>query len=319
MTGLLISADPNDYMRRDFIESRVFTYLEPYIMGVDLLPKVNANGRSFTYRSEKSSMASSTDKKTPKKATAVTEFPEIQISRLESSTGLLNRKGFKAVIDRDAINENLTDDVDRAFRFLAYSLAYDLNTEVFSTLYDGGTSSGVSYSDWSTATTNIVDEIRQTKNAMRRTGYAYKATDMYLNETQWEELEKYLFFTDYTDETQNRLMGWPVANGDTIRIPGVGIDVTRVDTGITAGNLLLLDKNNPAATLYYNIDPLFGSASISYETMVDGVKKMVSIPNFGLHINTYIENKSREFNIDAWVDYGIGMKEPYAAITGTGI
>ena len=319
MTGLQVSADSDRYVRREFVESKIMTYLEDNLIGLNLIPKIKADARAYVYLQEQSSMGASTAKKDPKTVTASSEFPEVQITRMESKAGMLNKKGFQISLDRDSITQNNTDDLDRAYKNLAFWLASDLNTEVFSTIYGGATADGVSHADWSTASTNPIDELRQVKNAMKRSGYPYRASDVYLNDTQWEELEAYLMFTDYTDTKQSRLFGWPTVNGDSMNIPGLGLDVTRVDTGISAGTLLCLDRNNPAATMYYNIDPKFGSLTIPYETMENGQKVMKSTTNFGLQINSFFEDKTRLQVIQAWFDYGIGVKAPYAALSGTGI
>ena len=320
MTGLQISATVEEFMRKpEFVQGSVFSYVEKNLMGLDLLPKINADGRSYTYYAEKTSMGSSTKKVKPKEVTASSKFPEIEITRMQSASGMLNRKGYKAVLDRDAILLNKTDDLDRAMRHLGFWLAYDLNTDVFDTLTDGGTADGVSHSDWSGADVNIIDELRQTVNAMDRDGYAYSASDIYLNKDQWVELQEYLFFTDYTSEKQNRLLGWPTPNGDTITIPGLGVDVVKARTGIDAGSLLCLDNDNPAATYYYNVDPMYGSMDITYQTKVDGQVVTKTTQNPGLNVSIYMENDTRLLNIDAWMDYGIGMQEPYAALVGTGI
>lgn len=314
-----ISATSERFMRREFIESNIFMYLEENLRGLDIIPKYMVDSRSFTWFGEKSSMGASATKKAPKTVSVSSEFPEVEITRMEAKSGMLNRKGFKAILDRDAITQNVTDDLNRAFKNLAFSLASDLNAEVFSTLVNSGTPDGVSHTDWSAVDANVVEDLRLTKNAMKRSGYPYRADKFYVNEEQWEELEGFLFFYDTAGGKQNILMGWPNVDGDTINIPGLGADVTRVDDGIDAGTILTLDSSNPAASMYYNVDPKYGSRSITYPTMVEGRQVYKTVDNIGLHVNVYEENSTRTYHIDTWMDYALPVKFPYAALVGTGI
>lgn len=319
MVGRQVSATSDKYLRREYIESAIMSYMENHLVAYDFMPKVQTDSRSFTFFKEESSMGASDKKKKPKSMTASGPFPEIEIARIQAESGLLNKVGYQVVLDEDALTQNVFDDLNRAYKNLAFWIAMEVNAEIFGTLKDAAQTSGASVSDWSDPASNPIEDLRLVRNTMKQEGYPYRGTDFFLNDDQFEELEGYLMSIDAHPDRQSRLFGWPSPRGDTYRVPVIGCDVTRVDEGIDSSELLLLDRANPAGTVYYNVNPRYGSAQISYVSMINDSPQMVTVPNFGLQVHPYFDDEFHLHKIQAWVDMAVGVKAPNAAIKKTGI
>lgn len=319
MVGRQVSATSDKYLRREFIESAIMGYMENHLVAFDFMPKVRTDSRSYTFFKEESSMGASDKKKAPKKMTASGPFPEVEIARIQAESGLLNKIGFQVVLDEDALTQNNFDDLNRAYKHLAFWIASDMNSEIFEAIKDEAQTSSATVSDWSDPSNNPIEDLRLVKNTMKQNGYPYRGTDFFLHDDQWEELEGYLMSIDAHPERQSRLFGWPSPRGDTLRVPVIGCDVTRVDTGIDTGNLLLLDRSNPAGSVYYNINPKYGSQEISYVSMVNDAPQVKTVPNFGLQVHPYFDDEFHLYKIQAWVDFAVGIKAPKAAFKKSGI
>ncbi len=306
---------------KDYALGLIYARMEPYLIGTKLLPHQSMPGQSYKYQKQDENILDDEKLKGPKDITASTVLPKIDLGFVGEEVGGMNRVGYSIDLDADAYNDAGDDMIGRGLDRLAIGLAGKVNADIFGRLLAGGRADNVtSYSDWTAEGANPVSQLRDAKNAMRQAGFAYKATDAFVTPEAWEALEKDLFFTDYGGEKQNRLMGWPDAGyGDSLFIPGLGINVSRIDAGIPKGKLLMFDRNNPGATLFYNTNPMYSNPDIVYPTVVDGEMRSEVVPNFGLHIDTYFTNDRKMFTIDAWVRYGIGVLDPKALLVGTGI
>jgi hypothetical protein len=171
---------------------------------------------------------------------------------------------------------------------------------------------------WSAANATPFDDLRKFKNCMKREGYEYKVTDVLVDNTNYEELEGYLASIDVNEFKSKMIYGVPTVNRQTINIPLVG-NVTGVMSGMTEGTILGLDINNPCAELHYYVDPKFGSEKVTYETIVDGTKQMVTDDNLGFMYYTYEEQSTSDQILRFSVESKTVVTEAYAALYDSGI
>ena len=205
-----------------------------------------------------------------------------------------------------------------AFQTVGYWVAEYMNTGIYSTLDAGSTDSGITVSGvWSATTSTPVDDARAFKNSMKREGYPYRMTNMYVNMDNFEEMEIYLAQSDiakYRDAAD------AIGNGDEMVLPMAGKPVMRgMFSGITEGDIMGLDKNHPGSTLFYHNDPLFSVPQIAFEVIENGKPTTKQVQNFGLSTHRYFEDDTHDTVIQVWMDYTVVVKDAYSIITENGI
>lgn len=313
-----ITASNEQFLNREFIVPKIFELMNPYLYFFDLVEKVKSTARSVQFKKETVSDASDTKKVLPRKRSASARWTYVDITPMTVDSAILSKEGFAVRIDEDAIDYvEGVDEIKRAYRKMAYWLAESLNGRAGTALIDGATdtSGWTPTAVWSDAGATPVEDLRKLKYQMKREGYAYRLTDILLNDDNISELEGYLASFVTNDTKQTSVYGNPIVTGDQIQIPIVGT-VRSFMSAIPEGQLLAIDRSNPAATLYYNNSARYSVDTITYRGP-DGQYK--SVPNFGFNVKTYQEDDSHDTIIQMWFDNTIVVKEPYAILHGTGI
>lgn len=298
---------------------QIMKVLEPDLKFYDVIPRVDSQGQPIMYLT-KGSKSADGKKQTPQIRTPSSKFPEVQITRMTKTSALLGKEGLSIRFDEDALRLPAgADMIMDGFQTVAYWLAEYVNTNIYSVLDAGSTDAGMSpTATWDSATATPFEDLRNFKNGMKREGYPYRMTDIYLEMGNYNELEGYLANVDITDAQRNMIYGKPELNMDVINIPLIG-NVHGLFSGITTGDLMGLDRNHPGYALYYWNDPKYSMNEISYETVVDGKPVVKTVPNFGLNYHQYFENDTHDTVIQLWFDYKVVVKDAYSVITDNGI
>jgi hypothetical protein len=311
------------FLTKETILSQVFKIMEPDLTFLPMLPKMSAEGsRSITYKSDETNMSSDPGKMKSRIHTVSAKFPEVKIARMTRASALLNEEGISVRIDRDAMNQvQGIDEIARAYSAMGFWAAEYLNTYIAETLVAGATTpTWTPHAVWSADDATPVEDLRLLKYQMRREGYPYKMTNVYVAQDNYAELEGYLTSADISESKQTKMFGTPT--GDlSCYIPIAGATVTGMVSGMSEGSVLALDNRNPAGTIFYNNDPSFSSPSVSYNVTnpVSGTVETRTVPNFGLNTFQYVEDESHDTVIQMWFDQTCVIKEPYAALYDTGI
>ncbi len=293
---------PNEeFLRKEFIEQKIFEITNPLLDYVGILPAVKADALSVKFKKETVSASTDTRKKIPRRITEFSKFTFVDISEMTVDAAILSSSGFAMKVSRDAIRftEGI-DEIQRGLSRIGFWLAEDINTKIASKIQadaTGPTTALGTPTVWSDAGAKPVVDLLNMEDDMVQTGYPYRLTDSYLHKTNYRELMSYLLTVDAkfgTGDKANNIAA------DSMTIPVLnGLTVHRVYAGMTEGCIMGLDKNNPCGTFYYNLDPKFSSDNIE-----------------GMYFNVNVEEKAHETIVEVWADWDIAVKEPKAAIYG---
>ena len=302
---------PNEaFLRKEFVVPKIFQIMEPYLAFLDILPKVKTDSRSVRYKQETVSASTDTKKKTPRTLTPSSKWTYLDITEMEIKSALLNQEGFAIRIDEDAVQfvEGI-DEINRAYNKVGFWLAENINTLTVAAIKADIESSGVSTTVWSGADATPVANLINFEDEMVQEGYPYRATDYYVDQTNFKELKAYLTSLDIGDLKQKQIYGMPTIKNDTINIPVVSGNVRRLLSGLDHGSLLVLDANNPAGVIYYNNNPKYATEKISY---MASDKKVKTVANLGFNFHKYVDDETHDTVMQFWLDQVCVVKEPKA-------
>lgn len=314
---------PNDrFLTKEFVIPTVFEIMNPYLAFFDFLPKVKADSRAVKYKTETTSQSGDPKKKTPRTRTPGSKFTYLDISQFTMQTALLDNRGFAIRIDEDAVQyAEGVDEINRAYSRVAYWLGEYLNTEIATTLDAGATASSVTPTKvWSDMTDGKhVRDLIAMAEAMDREGYPYQQTDVFVEKTNFYELQQFLVNVTAGDLKQREILGMPVITKDMMTIPAAQCNIRKLKSGLTHGTALSMDGRNPAATIYYNNNPQYAPQQVTYQTIIDFKPVTQTIDNFGFSFNSYKDDETHDTVMQFWVDFRAVVKEPYAVLKTTGL
>lgn len=323
---MVVTAPNETFLRKEFYVPRIFEIMEPQLWFLDngmpgMLPIVKSDSKAVTYKKETTSAASDTQKRTPRAKTELAKWTYVNISQMTETSAILNSKGFAVKISRDAIRfTEGVDEIKRAFKRVGYYLAQSINTDITTAIIDGATTPDwTPHAVWSASDATPVDDLIRLEAQMEREGYPYELTDTLIHKTNFTELKAYLTSLDIDGTKQKDIYGQPQISKSKIDIPIIQGSVHKMQSGISEGSVIGLDRNNPCGTIYYNNDPKYSSENITYNTVVDGKVTPKTVPNIGINTHTYEDNESHATIIQLWYDMVTAVQEPYGALYDTGI
>lgn len=317
----MVSGTNDRFLRPEVAIRLAYEKMEPNLIFLNLVTPVKENDSAFMYRYDNTGKASDSKKEKPRKYEQGAAFAEIDRSRKVTAGDLTTSNGFAMRIPRDVIRNATAgmNEIMDCYDYAGYWLAEYLNTNIAAAMVAGATSPTWSpTAAWSSATATPVEDLRLLKYQMRREGYPFRLTDTFVNITNFQELEGYLTSIDVNSAKQQQIFGNP-QGGDTIYIPIAGCNVNGLDSGITEGYALGLDRNNPAAEYHFFNDPAFSMATISYLTMEGGVQTRKTVDNVGIHFNQYEEKDTHDTLMQFWVEQKTVVTKPYGLLYGSGI
>jgi hypothetical protein len=298
---------PNEeFLVKEWVETKVYEIMEPQLHFLDFLPQVQIPAKSVTYKYETTSAATDTKKRKLRDLTPGAKFARVSVTNLSQASAIISREGVEIAIDEDAQQyaEGI-DELNRAYRRAAYYLAESINLKIFNTLVAGVTTSTTHFNpaiEWSDPSANPIKDLIDIGEDLDRE--PYQLTDAYIHSNEYYDLLRHLTFLDVGNEQQKALFGVPNIQHPTITIPVLGnVMVHKLKTGITTQDILVCDRNFPAGTYYYAVNP-------KYPQAVEN--------NIGFHMNRFDVDATHETIFQFWVDSTIAVKEPYAAIYNDG-
>lgn len=318
-----VSGTNDRYLKKTVALPVIFKIMEPNLIWTDRVPAVGSSTRAVQYKYDTYSKSSDPKKETAPIHAESAKFPELDKTRMSSGAALTIGRGFSMRVDRDAVTQvDGANEITEAYETAGFWLAEYINTNILSALTGGATTpTWTPTAEWSgaTATATPVDDLIKLGAEMDREGYPFRMTDIFVDKTNWYELKSYLTSIDIGDFKQKTMYGVPEITQDRIHVPVVGADVHKVMSGLTHGYVLAIDANNPAATTHYYNDPKYSTATVSYETMVDGKPVRKTVNNIGIHFNQYEENDTHDTILQFWVDNVTVVKKPYGLLYDNGI
>jgi hypothetical protein len=315
---------PNaQFLRKQFLVSKVFELMDPYLVFQGMFPAVPVDSRAVI--TTKDNYSNSTDplKVWPARLTESSDWPNVSISPITQDSAMLQKYGLQLKIGEDLLKTTadrsvIMKDIQR----VAFWMAQFLNSNFGTTLVSDGTSLAGNWApvaQWSdTANANPIQDLVTFKRSMRRSDKPFACTDIFVNTSDYNDLELFLIDVN-ADLAKRKLIGTTTVGEDSVFIPALRGTVHRIDEGVDEGRILGLDSVNPCGTYYYYNDPRYGSQSISYAVVSEGKKVQKTVPGFGLNTHQYFDDKSHEIITQFWFDGIFVVEEPYGVITDTGI
>lgn len=319
---MTVSGTNDWYLRKEIALPIAFEKMEPNLFALDMITAVPENDASFVYQYNDTSITGDANKEKPALHQVGGDMPEINFAYPSTASELLKMRGFSVRIPRQVVrNASGKNEIIKDYEKAGVWLADWLNVKIISKLTAKATTPTWSpTAEWSnTATATPVEDLRLLKYQMRREGYPYRMTNAIVHTDNLAELEGYLVEMDISAAKQERMYGVPGGNGDSIYVPIAGCTVTGVDSGMTEGNILALDKNNPGAEFHHYTDKEFGTARIVYTTMENGQKVTKNVQNFGIHFDQFREDGSKDTILQFWIEGEVVVTDPYAYLYDTGI
>jgi len=294
----------------------IYERAEPFLWATQFVRPVQDDKAAFLYRYDNVGMDADPKKKKPAHALIGGDFPEIDMSRPSVASGMTESRGFSVRIKRQLIREQAQgiNEIQRAYKFAGFWMARYINDNVIDAMKTYTTASMTPTAVWSAATATPVDDMIVLEAEMEREGYAYSMTDMLVHKTNWYEAKRYLTSVDINEAKQRLMYGVPEIKKDQMTIPVVGADLWKCKSDLTEGSFLCLDRNNPGIELHYYVDNKFGTDTVSYETVVNGVKGQQTAANVGMHFDTWVEKGSEDTLLKFWVESKPVVTEAYAGL-----
>jgi hypothetical protein len=309
------------YLKKEFIVPKMYEIMNPFLVGIELLPKVKTDSRAVRIRKDSYSDSTDPKLKTAPFKTDSSTFPYIDITVTTIDSAILATKGIALKVDRDAVNfADGIDYIQRAYRRAAYWLVEAFNTDVLSAITSGATTpSWTPTAQWSAAGATPVDDLIALAGTMEREGYPYKQTDVYVNSTNYYELLRYLASVDIGDLKQRELYGMPYTGQQILNVPVIGTDIHSLLSGVSEGYVLALDRNNPCGSIFYYVDPAYATKNPGYQTSGPGGTRTVNVGDLGFNFHQYVEDDTHNIVMQFWWDTATKVIEAYAAQYDNGI
>jgi len=319
MTG--VTGTNDRYLRAGVAIPIAMKQMEPNLVFTNMIPAIKEDQNAFMYIANETNKSSDAKKKTPPLAEIGGKFPELDYTRPTLTAGLLESNGFSIRLLHNVVKQKIqgANEIMKAYETAGFWLAEWVNNAQVTALTAGATTpTWTPTAVWS-GTATPVEDLRLLKYQMRRKGYPYRLTDVFLHTDNFGELEGYLTSMDINSVKQERIYGMPGGTGDTIRIPIAGCNVTALDDGITEGYVLGVDGNRLGAETHYFIDPAFSVAKVSYTTIEDSKEVRKVAPNIGVHFRSYTEDESLDTILQFWVEQKTVVTQPYSILYDNGI
>jgi len=308
----MVSGTNDRYLQPDVALPLIYEKMEPNLIWAGMTRQIKDETNAFMYQYDSAGRSGDSKKKTPPKFVVGAELPELDRSRRSTTSALLETNGFAMRIPRNVIrSEAGKSEIMEDYEYAGFWMAEWINTNILASLVAGATASTTApTTTWDSATATPVSDLIGFESDMDIEGYPFRMTDAFTNKTCWYELVEYLTAIDVTDDKQKTLYGIPQIGKDVIEVPVVGASVHKVMSGMTDGDILMLDRNNPAAETHYYVDTAFSQATVSYTTVVDRTPQDVTVPNVGIHFYQYEEDNSHDTILQFWVENKTVVTKP---------
>lgn len=308
------------FLQTPVVLSEIMRVMEPNLVALDMIPAVDTGGQPVVY-GVKGSKSADAKKQQPRMTTPSAKFAEVQISRMTKATAITSAEGLSIRFDKSALTLPAGKDmIADGLATVGYWMAEYLNTAIYQALDAGSTDDGIApTAQWDQPNATPILDLLNFKNAMIREGYPYRMTDIFVDGTNFSELEAFLIGSELP-AYQNAVLNMPLTDQIVIPIEGKPV-VHRMLSGVTHGDMLGIDaRNKTIAALYYHNDATFGTpATITYETVTNGSPVTKTVQNFGLNVHTYFEDDTHDTVVQVWSDTTTRVKDAFGIISGDSI
>lgn len=315
----MVSGTVERFLQKGVALRMVYEKVEPNLIFTNFVTLMKEESNGFMYSYDSAGMSGDSKKETPPLHAGGAKFPELDISRPSVASALTQENGFAMRIPRDVIKSAAAGDyIQKCYRTAGFWLAEWINTQIGNAITAGATTpTWTPTAVWSAATATPLEDMRTFKNTMKREGFVFRMTDMFVHNDNLAELEGYLVGSDIP-EYRNVALNMPISDTMTLPIEGKP-QIHGVFSGITEGYVLGVDKNNPGAELHYYNDSKYATPTVSYETIENGRKVSKTVQNLGIHFSQYEEDESHDTMLQFWCDQKTVVTQSYALQYDSGI
>jgi len=312
-----IKALPNDWMiKKEMIEPMMLELLVAPLEWMSFMPAVEATAETITATREIYNADTDPMKRLPVLRTPTSKFSRVSISELEDVSTSMAAYGLEfAFTERVRRFQQNIDEIDRTLRRVTTWIGQYVNNMAMGTLLDA--TNGVTRTDgdtawhartpikWSEEDAVPVQDLIVIGGDLEDAALGQRATDAYVNKVNFRELQKHLINLNVPADTRKDLYGITKAGDKSIYIPAADITVHKMDSGITEGDILVIDQNISPITRYYAKNPAYGP--LESVTLESGQ----TIPNdYGLHTHKYWVDPTHEDVTQIWLEMGFLTKQP---------
>lgn len=291
---LIKTLDPRQILQPRILEGIVNQKLEQNLDFGEMFPVVRTEALSFAYFEDLTTAGADITSGAQAKPSALMELgelDEIETSSINMKYGGMNRFGYQMKFSKRQLREAaIIDEMRRAIDRATFGIAKKMNDDIISAIQAAGQDLGAGAAVWSAAGATPVEDMLTFKNASMIEGYPYELTDLFLHQTNYFEMMKYIQGIDI-NWVQSPFGG----AGELPVINGVKIHNLR-QTQLAEGGYMGADARYPGLTIYEYVDP-------SKSTMLNG------------HVNINIFEEERyPYNtvVEMFAERGIASKLPYS-------
>lgn len=294
MPDLTKTLDPRQILQPGILEGIMNAKLEQNLDFKDLFPVVRTDALSFAYFTDLTTAGAdiaSGVQATPSPLMELGELDEIETSSISVAYGGMERFGYSMKFSKRQLREAaIIDEISRAVDRAAFGIAKKMNDDIIASIIANGQSLGNGAADWASASATPVEDLLTFKSASMVEGYPYELTDMFLHQTNYFELMKYIQGIDI-NWVQSPFGGV----GELPVINGVKLHNTR-STQLVEDSYIGMDARFPGITIYEFVDT-----------------EKSTIENGHVNMNMFVEEKY-PYNtvVEMFVERGLAPKLPYA-------
>ena len=320
----MVSGTNERYLQKGVALPLMYEKMEPYLQWGNWINLILSTDQAFTYLYDSTGKSIDPKKETPPKHTFPGKFPELDRSRKSITSAVLQEHGFAIRIPRSVILSTARgkNEIMDAYESAGFWMAEAINTAIVTALLACTNTGSVTTAAWGVATATPVQDLIGLGRTMRNEGYPFRFTDGFVNEENWYELAESVTIYDADYQSKEKIFGTIDVSKDTIYIPVAKATVHLVMSGMTANNILALDRNNKAAELHYFNDPEYATAKVSYmstDAGTNGKPKSVTVPNMGIHFQKIYEEDTHDTVLQFWYNNKTVITKQYGLYKGTGL
>lgn len=229
MVDQIRTEDPRQVLQPVFLEDIIEKKLEQELIFEGMFPRATIHELSFTYMKD---ITSATEdimsglQGTPGLLNEVGTLSDIEVSSIDVEYGSMQRVGYRMSFAKSVLRESaVIDEISRAVDRAAYGMAYYSNQAIVSTIMNvkNQVEEYVADVKWDSVDANPVQDILNILESTLLPDYPYMITDLFLHQTQYFQLSRYIQDKPYVPWTQSPFKGditVPIING--VRIHNIG-------------------------------------------------------------------------------------------------
>lgn len=294
MADMIKTLDPRQILQPRVLEGIVNAKLEQNLDFKDMFPVVKTDALSFAYFEDTTTAGAdiaSGKQATPSVLMELGELDEIETSSISMKYGGMERFGYQMRFSKRQLREAaIIDEISRAVDRGMFGIAKKMNDDIIGAIQavSNDVTEPAGAAVWSDPSATPVEDILTIKEATMIEGYPYELTDLYLHQTNYFEMMKYIQGIDinWVQSPFGGASELPVVNG-------VKIHNLR-QTQLAEGGYLGADARYPGLSIYEYVDP-------TKSTMENG------------HVNVNVYEEERyPYNtvVEIFAERGIATKLP---------